>query len=113
STMTIQHQFAENLSRLKKEHGLKNHQIAELLNVQTRTVAYYMSGETKPDIEKLIRLATYFHLSIDELVGYVQEDKVWNDLSLKQWLLSLNLRSEEEIAKIKILVDTVETLYPN
>ncbi|EAE9531594.1 XRE family transcriptional regulator, partial [Listeria monocytogenes] len=53
------------------------------------------------------------HLSIDELVGYVQEDKVWNDLSLKQWLLSLNLRSEEEIAKIKILVDTVETLYPN
>ncbi|EAD6539608.1 TPA: helix-turn-helix transcriptional regulator, partial [Listeria monocytogenes] len=104
---------AENLSRLKKEHGLKNHQIAELLNVQTRTVAYYMSGETKPDIEKLIRLATYFHLSIDELVGYVQEDKVWNDLSLKQWLLSLNLRSEEEIAKIKILVDTVETLYPN
>lgn len=51
--------------------NLKQTELAEILNVTYRTVQNYEAGNREPNIDKLIFLATYFNVSLDYLVGRV------------------------------------------
>lgn len=61
--------FSERLRQLRKAKGATIEQMLELLDVKRRVYFYYESGEREPNIEKLITLADYFDVSLDELVG--------------------------------------------
>ena len=39
------------------------------LNMSQNTISRYENGEREPGIAELIRIADYFHVSIDYLVG--------------------------------------------
>ena len=61
--------FHENLFRLRKEKGLSQEELGNRLNVARQTVSKWETGETTPELEKLIQLAEFFEISMDELVG--------------------------------------------
>jgi transcriptional regulator with XRE-family HTH domain len=61
--------FAERLPLLRKSKKITQKQLAEALGINTRTIQYYESGDKRPDFDGLIRLADYFDVSIDYLVG--------------------------------------------
>ena len=61
--------FNENLKLLRLESALMQKEIASLLGVSVRTFQGWESGRSEPNIEKLIKLADLFHVSIDFLVG--------------------------------------------
>ncbi len=62
--------FAEHLKRIRKSTGLTQAEVAELLNIDRSTYAYYETGKTHPDLELLCRMAGIFHLTTDEMIGY-------------------------------------------
>ncbi|SDO75830.1 helix-turn-helix domain-containing protein [Selenomonas ruminantium] len=51
-------------------HGYKQQQVADALGVSRATYANYECGRRSPDIKGLIRLAEFYGISLDELVGY-------------------------------------------
>ena len=51
-------------------HGYKQQQVAEAMGVRRATYANYECGRRSPDIEGLIRLAAFYGISINELMGY-------------------------------------------
>lgn len=57
------------LKELRKEKGLTQIELAKLLNVSDRSVGFYETGERDPDTETLTKLANYFDVSIDYLLG--------------------------------------------
>ena len=61
--------FHENLFRLRKGKGLSQEELGNRLNVARQTVSKWETGETTPELEKLIQLAEFFEISMDELVG--------------------------------------------
>lgn len=61
--------LAERLVQLRQQRGIRQKDIAELLGVSERAVQYYESGKRHPDFEGLIKLADYFNVSLDYLVG--------------------------------------------
>ncbi len=61
--------FAENLMRLRRQHGFSQEQLGERVNVSRQTVSKWESGQTTPEMDKLIALADLFDVSIDELAG--------------------------------------------
>ena len=61
--------FHENLFRLRKEKGLSQEELGNRLNVARQTISKWETGETTPELEKLIQLAEFFEISMDELVG--------------------------------------------
>ena len=75
--------IGENIKRLRRERELTQEQLAEVLNVSITAVSKWERGETMPDITLLFPLAHYFHVSLDELMGYdyerIQQD-ISNDL---------------------------------
>lgn len=57
------------IAELRKDNGLKQKQLAEILNVSPGTVSNYENGAYYPDIEKIIQLADLFHVTTDYLLG--------------------------------------------
>ena len=62
--------FNVHLSLLRKEKGLSQQQLATELNLGNQTnISRWESGKFEPDIASLIKLADFFDVSIDYLVG--------------------------------------------
>lgn len=62
--------IARNIARIRKEGKLTQEDLASFLGVTKASVSKWETGQSYPDIELLPRIATFFGISIDELVGY-------------------------------------------
>ena len=65
----------ENIIFLRKRNGLTQEALSERINVSRQTVAKWERGESEPDCSSLMRLASLFDVTIDALVGNVEEDQ--------------------------------------
>ena len=61
--------FSVNLKLLLEGAGLRQQDLAEKLDTTQRKVSYWESGKVEPDLENLWRIAEFFGITIDELVG--------------------------------------------
>jgi DNA-binding XRE family transcriptional regulator len=61
--------FAENLKQLRKERGLSQEALAELLDVSRQAVSKWEQGEGYPEVEKLLYLAQTLNISLDALMS--------------------------------------------
>lgn len=60
--------FSNKLQELRKKNGLSQEALAEILDVSRQSVSKWESGQVYPEIDKIIFLSEYFHVSIDELL---------------------------------------------
>ncbi|MCI7605976.1 MAG: helix-turn-helix domain-containing protein [Spirochaetales bacterium] len=65
----------ENIIFLRKRNGMTQEALSERINVSRQTVAKWERGESEPDCSSLVRLSTLFDVTIDALVGNVEEDQ--------------------------------------
>ena len=61
--------FFERLLELRKSRGLKQQEVADGVSISLRAYRYYESGEREPQLSVLIKLADFYDVSLDELVG--------------------------------------------
>lgn len=69
--------FAERLTKLRKAKKLTQQELADKLNISRATYAQYEIGRRKPDYETLEKLADYFNVSIDYLLGRTDIPESW------------------------------------
>lgn len=67
--------FSERLQQLKAERNILQKNIATDNNISLRAYQYYERGEREPNLTVLIKLARYFNVSIDYLVGETNDPK--------------------------------------
>lgn len=58
------------LKELRKAKGLTLQKIADVIGVSNGTVANYENERREPRIDMLIKLADYFDVSVDYLIGH-------------------------------------------
>ena len=63
----------ERLSELRKDRGVTQQQLAEAVSVSSNTISAYERGINEPDDKMKIRLARFFNVSIDYLLGLTDE----------------------------------------
>ena len=61
--------FGDNIKRLRKNKGLKQQEIADILGVKRNTYSDWENGKCKPNYEKLEKIADFFGVSLDWLFG--------------------------------------------
>lgn len=59
----------ERLKNLREDADLTQKEISEYLHISQRTYSHYENGTRNIPIETMIRLANYYHTSVDYLVG--------------------------------------------
>ena len=57
------------LKELRKHKKISQLKLAMELNTSQNTISRYETGEREPGINELIKIADYFNVSIDYLVG--------------------------------------------
>lgn len=57
------------LRGLRKQHGLTQEQLANALSCAKSTISQYENGINEPDLEMLTRIADFFGVSLDFLLG--------------------------------------------
>lgn len=62
-------QFGEILAELRQDKKLTQKELAKAVFVTPGTISNYENGVHFPDVEKLIVLADFFHVSTDYLLG--------------------------------------------
>lgn len=72
--MTQNEIIAKRLSELRKEKGIKQEEVAKLLNVKRATVANYETGKRAPDYDTMIKLADYYGVSCDYILRGVKSE---------------------------------------
>jgi len=61
--------FAEVLKLLRQEKGFSQRELAKELNISHSTLGMYEVGKREPDHNTLRRIADYFDVSLDYLLG--------------------------------------------
>ncbi len=59
---------------LREDMDLRQSDLAEKTGIDQRTISNYETGKTAPDAYALIRLADFFDVSIDYLLGRTQQN---------------------------------------
>ena len=57
------------IKSLREDRDLRQSDLARETGIDQRTISNYETGKTAPDMYALIRLADFFEVSIDYLVG--------------------------------------------
>jgi transcriptional regulator with XRE-family HTH domain len=57
------------ISELRKDKGLKQQDLADLLCVASNTISGYENGVFAPDLQNIAKLAEFFDVSTDYLLG--------------------------------------------
>jgi transcriptional regulator with XRE-family HTH domain len=69
SELEVLYVFADCLTRLRQEKGLTQTELAELVSISRSALSLYELGKREPDFKTLEKLADFFGVSIDYLLG--------------------------------------------
>lgn len=61
--------FSQILKKLREQNGVSQQKLADTFGVTQQAVAKWESGKAEPDTETLKKLAKFFSVSLDELLG--------------------------------------------
>ncbi len=57
------------IKKLRREKGVSQTELAEYLALKQQTISAYENGTNEPDLKALDKMARYFDVSIDYIVG--------------------------------------------
>ena len=61
--------LADNLKRIRKDNNLSQEQLAEKLGVSRQSVSKWESGQSYPEMDKVLQICSLFNLNINELIN--------------------------------------------
>lgn len=62
-------EFGKTLRNLHETENLKQSELAEKLGATQRKVSYWETEKVEPSLADLWRIADFFNISVDELIG--------------------------------------------
>ena len=69
----MENNFKEKLKSLRKERRLGQIELAKELGVSKGTISLWENGLREPTMSSLIRIAKYFDVSVDFLIGTTED----------------------------------------
>lgn len=98
--------FSENLVALRKQRGYSQEELANRLGVSRQAVSKWESGQSVPDLDRVVEIADLFYVNIDTLVRGEEEDNISAGMTsvskaeMRDMIKSAN--NYEYVSKIKI-----------
>ena len=62
-------EFGEKIKYLRKEAGIGQNKLSEILSVSNASISYWETGKQLPSAEAIYKLAKFFDVSADFLLG--------------------------------------------
>lgn len=96
--------FGNNIKLLRKAKKLTQAQLAEKLGINRATLASYEEGRAEPRFDSLKRIASFFKISIDELIQTKlrseNDHEIWEQKDLQILPIVLDAEDNERISLV-------------
>lgn len=69
------HLFGDRLRELRKNKNVSQEEIGDFFGVAKQTISNWENNITEPTMETIKKMAEYFKVTTDYLLGFNQEDK--------------------------------------
>lgn len=99
----------KNLRELRQSKGVSQQKIADAIHVSQQSVNKYENHNIEPDINTLIKIADYFNVSVDYLIGRTEIQQQADALTLSD----LSCTEEQMIKKFRLLSDKQKEFVVN
>ena len=63
------------LEEIRREHGFKQEELADILEVSRQTIGSLENGRYNPSIILAFKIARYFHMNIEDIFIYEEESE--------------------------------------
>lgn len=101
--------FSENLKKLRIQRKLTQEKLADFFGVTFQTISKWERGESYPDITLLPKIATFFNISIDDLLGVNQAK---NEETISNFIYEYDNYYNDSDKKHTSILEMIEK-YPN
>lgn len=108
-----------NIAKFRKEKGLSQFQLAEMLGVTQQTISKYENDDREPDVTTIVKLINIFNTSFESIFGLtnncIKEEEVNYSVNKTDYIFQKRFNdicsnlTVEDISKITNL--SLETLY--
>ncbi len=98
--------LSDNLKKIRKENNLSQEQLAEKLGVSRQAVSKWESGQSYPEMDKVLLICKLFNYNIDELMN----ENVKEVDEIKQGKLNINKYIDDFFAFITKTVDMLSSM---
>lgn len=88
------------LKKLRKDRNATQKEVSQAIGADQQTLRRYESGERKPDTEMLLRIAKYYNVSADYLLGLSENSTVEPDMKAAVKCTGLSEKSIEKLKRI-------------
>lgn len=85
------------LKELRKEKGLTQEQLSEILGVTNRSISRWENGVNMPDFDLVIEIANYFDVSMEELLNGERKKEIMDKKSEEIFLKVADYNNDEKI----------------
>ena len=101
--------FVERLKLLRKFAKISQLELAKELNVAQSTVGMWETGKREPDFETLCKIAIYFDVTSDFLLGL--SDTLKTDFPVHRFNVQFLDDMEESLIKMRDGVDRIKSMF--
>lgn len=89
--------FSKRLKQLRTERQVSQNELAMAISVSNRTISMYEQGNSEPNTDVLIKIAKYFNVSADYLIGLTEVKTTNADIAFISNYLGLSERCISEL----------------
>jgi transcriptional regulator with XRE-family HTH domain len=97
--------YGNRIAQLRDEKRLTQEELAQKIGINRAALSHYENNRREPDYETLQRIASYFQVSIDYLMGGVQDTPKITDPDVKQFVDGLELSDQALLDKFALTID--------
>lgn len=116
--------FHERLKKLREQENISREHLADLLSITYSALSKYETGKREPDFELLKKIAVYFNVSTDYLLGNTNEctqsphqeegtvcfQVSYNDPELLKFYKELTVSNEESVKRLRDIWEIIKHL---
>ncbi len=104
------HEFGKFLSQLRKEKGLTQIQLAQLLNVTDKAISRWETGKNYPDIKMFEDISNILDISINELLECKRIEKE-NLITVSEKRLIKQIKTNKKFKKIYLTLISIVLVF--
>jgi len=106
----MMNRFSERLKELRKSRNISQQKLGTYLNYGYTAIANYESGRNEPSFDTLMKIAVFFDVTVDYLIGLSDEPVIINSLSISEAQLLEIYRELNEENK-QLIIEMVGIIF--
>jgi transcriptional regulator with XRE-family HTH domain len=97
--------YGDRIHLLREKHALTQEELAGRLGISRASLSHYETSRREPDYETMNKIATFFKVSIDYLLGRSNNPDAVLDTDVRDFVDSLELSDDSILDKFALKVD--------